>query len=56
MEKHPAMKKNLREAISGCLDCKDHLAVVAARAKDAGKRTFSANEVRGRLGLFTVKK
>ena len=38
------------------LDRLDHLAVIEACAKIAGKRTFSANEVRGRLGLFTVKK
>jgi hypothetical protein len=50
------MKKNLREAISGCLNRQDHLAVVAARAKNAGKRTFSANEVRARLGLPAVVK
>jgi hypothetical protein len=32
-------------------DMLDHLAVLEARAKNAGKRTCSADEVRARLGL-----
>ncbi len=33
----------------------DHLAVLQARAKNAGKRTYSADEVRVRLGLASKK-
>jgi len=50
-ESLPQLRQNLREAISGCLDSNDHFAVVVARAKNAGKRTGSSNEVRTRPGL-----
>jgi len=33
----------------------DHLAVLEARAKNAGKRTYSSAEVRTRLGLAGKK-
>lgn len=33
----------------------DHLAVLEARAKNAGKRTYSSVEVRARLGLTGKK-
>jgi hypothetical protein len=33
----------------------DHLAVLEARAKNVGKRTYSAGEVRVRLGLASKK-
>jgi len=49
-----------RREISGLqedlTDMLDHLAVIEARAKNAGKRTFSANEVRTRLGLPAIVK
>ncbi len=33
----------------------DHLAVLEARVKNAGKRTYSSAEVRTRLGLTGMK-
>ena len=33
----------------------DHLAVLEARTKNVGKRTYSADEVRARLGLASKK-
>lgn len=50
-ESLPQLRQKLREAISGCLDAKDHFAAIAARAKNVGKRTYSSTEVRARLGL-----
>ena len=37
-------------------DTLDHRAVVEARAKNAGKPTYSIDEVRARLGLRTGKR
>jgi hypothetical protein len=49
-----------RREISGLQEdlniMRDHLAVLEARAKNAGRRTFSAAEVRARLGLADAKK
>jgi predicted RNase H-like HicB family nuclease len=50
-ESLPQLRINLREAIIGCLDAQDHLAVLKARARNASKRTYSAAEVRARLCL-----
>ena len=33
----------------------DHLAVLEARAKNVGKRTYSSAEVRARLGLLAKR-
>jgi hypothetical protein len=33
----------------------DHLAVLEARAKNVGKRTYSSTEVRARLGLLAKR-
>ena len=49
------LKKNLREAIAGCLDANDHRSVLKARLKNAGKRTHSSAEVRARLGLLAKR-
>ena len=37
------------------LDAADHSAVLEARAKNAGKRTYTSAEVRARLGLAGKK-
>ena len=37
-------------------DLLDHLAVVEARAKNAGKPTYSPDEVRARLGLSSTRR
>ena len=49
------LRLNLREAIAGCLDSNDHLSVLKARARNAGKRTYSSTEVRARLALASKK-
>jgi hypothetical protein len=36
-------------------DTLDHLAVLEARAKNVGKRTYSSTEVRARLGLLAKR-
>ena len=54
-ESLPQLRKYLREAISSCLNFKDHLAVLAARAKNTGKRTYSTAVVRARLALASKK-
>ena len=41
----------LQEDLNNMLD---HLAVVEARAKNAGKTTYSLDEVRAKLGLSAV--
>lgn len=54
-ESPPQLRKHLRGAISGCLNFKDHLAVLAARARNAGKCTCSSAVVRTRLALASKK-
>ena len=48
------LQRNLCEAIAGWLDLYDHRLVLMARAKNAGKLTYSTTKVRAQLGLGPV--
>jgi len=49
------LRRNLREAIGGCLDALDHTTVLQARVNNADKRLYSSITVRSRLGLIKKK-
>ncbi len=49
------MKQNFKRTTRAATDSFDHLAVLEARARNAGKRTYSSAEVRTRPGLTSKK-